>query len=178
MVNCIIKSSLSRICEQYLFSLPVIFSFTGHKWDGAHREAGLAKCHDLCHSHIQVLWDLTAPSQPPCSCSTIRAMPALLSSQQSPNPTGNCYTSQTPSPSPQQHCVTLHVGHHYSATLKADQNLTGLTHSYSILPVQLRRGFVYSCSSRACLYVHCWTDEPWDVSLMWTKYELTSDEIW
>ncbi len=63
-----------------------LFFYPGHKWDGAHRETGLAKCHDLCHSHLQVLWDLTSASDPPCNCSTIRAEQALLSSQQPLNP--------------------------------------------------------------------------------------------
>ena len=74
------------------------FSIAGHKWDGAHREAGLAECHDLCHSHLQVLWDLTSAPPPPCSCSAVGATPALLSSQQPFNATINCYTSLTPPP--------------------------------------------------------------------------------
>lgn len=78
------------------------FSVPGHKWDGAHRAARLAKCHDLCHSHLQVLWDLTSPSHPTCSCSTIRATQALLSSQQPLNPTVNCYTSLQSLATPQQ----------------------------------------------------------------------------
>lgn len=91
-------------------SLTVSFSIAGHKWDGAHGEAGLAKCHDVCHGHIQVLWDLTSPSHPPCSCSTIRATQALLSSQQPLNPTVNCYTSLTPFPThsnTQSRCMSV-----------------------------------------------------------------------
>lgn len=90
----------TEILSLAVFSPWLTFSFSilGHKWDGAHREAGLAKCYDLCHSHLQVLWDLTSPSPPPCSCSTIRAKQALLSSLQPLNPTVNCFTSVTPSP--------------------------------------------------------------------------------
>lgn len=76
-----------------LLLLTVSFSIPGHKWDVAHREARLAKCYDLCHSHLQVLWDLTLPSPPPCSCSTIRATQTLLSSSKRFNSTLDCYTS-------------------------------------------------------------------------------------
>lgn len=124
-------------------SVNVSFFISGHKRDGAHGEARLAKCHDLCHSHLQVLWDLTSPSlsTPLCYCSTIRATQALISSQQPLNPHGQLLylTDLALTPTPQQHAVMLHAVPQYSAALKADHNLTGHT---QLLPVHRRRRFV------------------------------------